>query len=796
MADLRQELQATLGAGYTLERELGGGGMSRVFVATESRLGRRVVVKVLRSEIAAGTSAERFEREMALCARCHHPHIVPLLAAGEVGGLPWFTMPLIEGESLRDRLARQGRLPVAEAVRLLAEVADALAYAHRLGIVHRDIKPENILLQDGHAVVADFGVAKAYQAATQAGHPSQVTGVGVIIGTLAYMAPEQAMGDPGVDHRVDLYALGVVGYELLTGRLPYAGHTPQAMLSAQLQGVPPPIARERPDCPAPVAALIGRLLAPEPGDRPATAEEARAELLAISSGAGIGAATPPRARRVWLAVGAPFVLVSLLLIALASRHRAGAGAAAPPSVEAGVKSLAVLPFENIGGDSTTTYFSDGLAEELISALGRLGGLRVASRTSAFAAKARSGDLREIGQRLSVATVLESSVRRDGPRVRVTARLVEVARDSQLWNGEYESRLENVFAVQDTIARAIAGALKVTLAGGGGAPLVAQGTSDPEAHDLYLKGREFLASRNPVSVRKSIDAFRAALARDSNYALAQAGLADAYSLAVPFGGFFPSEAIPLAKVAAHRALALDSTLPEVHVSLGIIAMFHDWDWGEADRQLSRAVALNPSSAQARLFHSWYLLLTGHAEEALAEIERAQKLDPLSLIINTRVASFLHFMGRDEEAIPAFKRALELDSTFAHARSGLALTYAELGRFKEALALPTSLEPMLGNFEVGEFAVVQAMAGRTAEARRILAEMEARRGSRYIGADGLAVVHVALGEHDAAFAELERAYSEKAFTIVIVRVEPAFAPLHADPRWGRLMARLNFPAGTTR
>ncbi|HEV8356600.1 MAG TPA: protein kinase [Gemmatimonadales bacterium] len=795
MAELWEQLQATLGGAYTLERELGGGGMSRVFVATERRLGRRVVVKVLRSEIAAGTSAERFEREMALCARCHHPHIVPLLAAGEVGGLPWFTMPLVEGESLRDRLERQGPLPVGEAVRLLTEVADALAYAHRLGIVHRDIKPENILLHDGHAVVADFGVAKAFHAATRAELPSQATGVGVVIGTPAYMAPEQAMGDAGVDHRVDLYALGVVAFELLTGQHPFSGMTPQAILAAQLNRTPPPIARARPECPPGLAALIGRLLAREPADRPATAEEVRAELLALAGGAAAHAGSRPPGRRVWLAVGAPFLAASLLLIALAARHRPNPRPA-PASGDAGVKSLAVLPFQNIGGDSTTNYFSDGLAEELISALGRLGGLRVASRTSAFAAKARSGDLREIGQRLAVATVLESSVRRDGPRVRVTTRLVDVARDSQLWTGEYESRLENVFAVQDTIAHAIAGALRITLARGGGARLVAQGTADPEAHDLYLRGREFLANRTPVSLRKAIDAFRAALARDSTYALAQAGLADAYSLAVPFGGFYPAEAIPLAETAAHRALALDSTLAEVHVSLGIIAMFHDWDWREASRRLSRAVQLNPSSAQARLFHAWYLLLTGRPEEGLAEVERARTLDPLSLIINTRVASFLHFMGRDAEAIPAFQRALALDSTFAPARAGLALSYAELGRFKEALSLPAPLESLLGTFEAGTFAAVQAMAGRPFEARRILGEMETVRKQRYMGAEGFADVRAVLGDTDAAFAELERGYRERAFTLVTIRVEPMLAPLHADPRWGRLMARLNFPPAPTR
>ncbi len=779
--DLRARLQATLGGAYTVERELVGGGMSQVFVAMENRLGRRVVVKVLRPEIAAGTSAERFEREMAFCARCSHPHIVPLLTTGDVGGLPYFTMPLVEGESLRDRIAGGNPLSIEEVTRLLREVADALAYAHRQGVVHRDIKPENILLHDGHAVVADFGVAKALHMATQTGAGLQNTGVGLVIGTPAYMAPEQAMGDPALDHRADLYALGVVGYETLTGYLPFSGVSIPALLSAQMTLTPAPLARARPDCPAALASLIERLLAKDPTERPQTADEVVTLLRPVVVRPGRGSNLPLRE----LALGGAALLVVLAAIGLALRRpRLPAAATAAPSI-------AVLPFDNIGGDSATTYFSDGMSEELISALGRLGGLRVASRTSSFAARAKSEDLKEIGQRLTVGAVLEGSVRRDGSRVRVTARLVDVARDSLLWTGEYENRLENVFAVQDTIARAIAAALRVTLAGGGRGALVSRGTTDPEAHDLYLRGRYFLAARNPASVHRAIEAFHSAVARDSNYALAQAGLAEAYSLGVPFADFSPGEAFPPAIAAARRALALDSTLAEVHVSLGIIAMFHDWDWTEADRRFSRAIQLNPSSAQARLFHSWYLMLTGRAEEAQVEIERARTLDPLSLIINTRVASFLHFRGHDVEAIPAFKRALEIDSTFAHARAGLALSYAMLGRFTEALALPTLVEPMLGNFEVGEPAVVQALGGRRAEAKRTLAELEGFRKRRYVGADAFAAGYAALGDTEAAFAELERAYREHSFTLVITRIEPMYAPLHGDRRWAGLMSRLNFP-----
>ena len=791
MPNLRDRLQHTLGTAYTIERELSGGGMSRVFVATETRLGRRVVVKVLRTELTTGTSTERFEREMALCARCHHPHIVPVLSTGEIEGLPWFTMPLVEGESLRDRLNRDGPLPVGEAIRLLAEIADALAYAHRLGVVHRDIKPENILLQDGHAVVADFGVAKALHAATLTDSALQVTGVGVVIGTPAYMAPEQATGETVIDHRVDLYALGVVAYELLTGKNPFSGTSPVQVVTAQLTRIPHSVAEERRDCPPVLAALIQRLLAKDPAVRPATADDVRAELQAIGSGT-FEAFARRRPRRTPLAVAIGALAVLALVYFGLIRDRSVPSDTGGAAVNPGTKSLAVLPFQNIGGDSTTDYFSAGITEELISALGRLEGLRVASRTSAFAARARSTDLREIGNRLGVGQVVEGTVQQSGQRVKVTARLVDVSRDAQLWAGEYRSELRDVFAVQDTIARAIAAALKVTLSGSAGAALVERGTRDSAAHDLYLRGRYYLAFRTAAALRKGREAFEAAIARDSSYPLAWAGLADAYNLGVPFAALPPSEAIPRAKAAALRALALDSTLAEVHTSLGFIAMFIDRDWSEAEGRLNRAVELNPSYVQGRLFRAWLYMLTGRSEESLAEIERARALDPLSLIIRTRIGTLLHFAGRDQDAIAAFKSALDIDSTFANARGGLALSYASAGRFQEALAMRPDPQPMFGNYEAGEWGAALALAGRTAEARRALAELERHREKRYVSADAFAMIHAALGDRDLAFAEFERSFVEGSWSPTIGTIEPTYKTLYRDPRWARLMARLNAPS----
>jgi serine/threonine-protein kinase len=756
--------------------------MSRVFVATETRLGRRVVVKVLRTEIAAGSSLARFEREMSLCARCHHPHIVPVLATGEVDGLPWFTMPLVEGESLRERLAQSGPLPIGEAIRLLSELADALDYAHRMSVIHRDLKPENILLQDGHAVLADFGVAKALYAASSEESALQVTDVGTVIGTPAYMAPEQAVGDL-VDHRVDLYALGVVAYEMLTGDLPFTGMTPSQMVSAQLTRAPAPVTQARRDCPPALATLIERLLARDPAERPGGAEEVRAELVSLSSGVAPGA--PRRSRGVLAAAIIGIAAAVALGVVLTSRRPTRS---APASTELRVKSLAVLPCRNIGGDSTTDYFSDGMADELITALGRLAGLRVASRASAFAARGRSDDLREIGRRLEVGAILECTVQQSGSRIRATARLVDAAGEVQLWDGEYRSEVRDVFAVQDTIARAIATALRLTLTGVAGTPLVEHGTQDTAAHDMILRGRYFLGLRTPAALLKAREAFESGVQRDPAYAAGWAGLADAYGLGIPYGVYSPDSALTRARTAALRALSLDSTLAEAHAALGFVVMFGDRNLEEAERRLDRAVELNPSHVQGRLLRAYVWMLKGGKEQALGEMEQARTLDPLSLIIRTRIGTMLHFVGRDVEAIGAFQRALEIDSTFAQARAGLALSYAMTGKLQDALRLRPHGEPLKGTYEAGQWGFVLARAGRPEEARRELATLQAQRKTRYVAADALAVIYSGLGQADSAFAELDRAVAGRSISQMITTVEPMFASLHRDPRWSRYLARL--------
>jgi len=465
---LREQLQASLGANYAIERELGGGGMSRVFVATEKTLGRTVVVKVLPPELAHAVSIERFRREIAMSARLQHPHIVPLLTAGETDSLPYYTMPFIDGESLRARLERVGELPLVDIVRVLRDVAGALAYAHEHGVVHRDIKPENVLLARQHALVADFGVSKALSASTTMGITSS-TSLGIALGTPAYMAPEQAAADPTTDGRADLYALGAMTYEMLTGSPPFAGRNAQATLAAHAGEAATPVHTRRATTPPALAALVMKLLEKRPADRPQTAEEVLAMLdgITTSSGSMLPFDAPKKRRRVpvW-AAGVAAVLIAGVIAAMATRARGGAAMSAMvglgTSGDIAPHSVAVLPFANVGRDTATEYFADGMADELTTALARVPGLKVAARSSAFTFRDQSVGAQHVGEMLHVGNVLEGSVRREGGRLRVTAQLVNTATGLASWSDSYEREMKDVFQVQDERTHAIIAALYPTL----------------------------------------------------------------------------------------------------------------------------------------------------------------------------------------------------------------------------------------------------------------------------------------------------------------------------------------------
>src|SRR5437870_4165629 len=591
MADHSERVRASLAGRYTIERELGRGGMATVYLARDLKHDRLVAVKVLRPELAAVLGAERFLREIRLTAQLQHPHILTLIDSGEADGFLYYVMPYVEGESLRQRLEREGQLPLDEALRITRAIASALDFAHARGVIHRDIKPENVMLHQGEPMVADFGIALAVSTAGR----ERLTETGLSLGTPAYMSPEQASAEPRLDGRSDQYSLACVLYEMLAGEPPYTGPTAQAIIAKRFSE-PVPHLRTVRDVPERVEQAVTKALAKVPAARFDTAAQF-GSALADKRPAVRAAVSPPR-RRLAVLLGLPVLALAAAGV-LHWRARASAGFSALPSV-------AVLPFANLSGDTATDYFSDGMTEELINALVQVQGLRVPARTSAFAFKGKTADIGEVGRRLNVANVVEGSVRREGTTVRITAQLITVSNGYHVWSRTYDRDLRGVLAVQEEIARAIAGALEVKLRQADVAALARRYPENVEAYDLYLRGRYFWYRRTADGMRKAIEYYQRAIALDSGYALAYRGLADAYVLGGQFGYLPRREAYPKAKAAALKAVALDSGLAEGFVSLARVRQNYDWDWPGAQQAFRRAIELNPRYGLA---HSWYGLFLG-------------------------------------------------------------------------------------------------------------------------------------------------------------------------------------------
>ncbi|MEO7363183.1 MAG: protein kinase, partial [Gemmatimonadaceae bacterium] len=554
---LFQQLQESLGTAYTVQRELGGGGMSQVYLAVENRFQRRVVIKVLSPELSEGLSGERFEREIGLAAGLQQANIVPVITAGYVNGLPWYSMPFVDGETLRVRMLR-GAVPVSEAVAILKDIARALAYAHEQGIVHRDIKPENVLLSGDAAVVADFGIAKALSASKTRAPGGTLTRVGTSIGTPAYMAPEQAVGGD-VDHRADIYSWGVIAYELVAHHHPFAERTTaQQLIAAHIAETPRALPAS-----TPAAALIARTLSKNPDDRPSSAKELIDALNSVVTTGNRVQAVPSRRRA---AIAAGVGIVMLLSFGIFVARRSNSAAVAPDT--SAINTIAVLPFVNTSGNAQDEYFSDGMTDELAHALSQLPGLRLTGRTSAFSFKGKSVNASDIGKALAVAGIVEGTVRRSGDRLRVTASLTSTIDGKRRWSDSYESSAKDVFTVQDELTKAMVTALAPALRGDSPVKVAEhmRGTNDAIAYDDYLKGRHFWELRGTVNLVRAVENFRRAIKRDPSFARAYAGLAMVYAVLPGYAGD-PMDTLTTASVlAAKQALSLDSTLTDAKLAL--------------------------------------------------------------------------------------------------------------------------------------------------------------------------------------------------------------------------------------
>jgi serine/threonine-protein kinase len=748
---------------YEVVACLGAGGMGEVYRARDTRLGRDVAVKVLPPEAAAKEAdVLRFKQEAHAVSSLNHPNILTVLDFGQTDSFTYIVTEYIEGETLRRRMLAGG-LAVEEVLEVAAQIAGALAAAHRAGIVHRDIKPENVMLRpDGYVKVLDFGIAKLTGAHaeydTEAPTMARIeTSPGMVLGTFRYMSPEQARGLL-LDARSDIFSLGVVLYEMLTGRALFDGETGADILVAILKKDPPPLDEIVPDLPPEVEMTVMRCLEKEREQRYQTARELADDLKRLARGnSSLSPARP----------------------------------AADPR-----PSIAVLPFANMSTDPESEFFCDGLAEELLNALAKLEDLRVAARTSAFSFKGKGVDVREIGRKLGVATVLEGSLRKAGNRVRIMAQLIDVADGCHLWSERFDRTMDDVFEVQDEISQSIVDALTVRLVRAGalapGAWQPRRASTRPvnvEAHEAFLKGRFYWNQRTWESIRRGIECFTESVGKDPLYAPAYVGLADSLNLLGYYNERPPAQAFPQAKAAALKALEIDGSIAGAHASLGYTHLFYEWDWPAAGREFRRAIELDPTYASAYQWYGWYFFAAGQLDEAVATIRRAHEIDPLSPIINAHFALSLSHAGRHDEALRTLGETLDLNPNFMVGHLLLGWANVNKGVLDAATEhLDRAVELSGGKFGMGHLGHAYAVSGREAEARTMLGRLEEVSRQRYISPLEFAFVHAGLGETNRAVEYLESACRDRTGDLIRLKLQPWPDALRSDPRFADIARRI--------
>jgi serine/threonine-protein kinase len=787
---------------YRIIEKLGEGGMGVVYKAEDVRLGRQVALKFLSPDLVKDAAAlDRFQREARTASSLNHPHICALYDVGQHETGPFLVLELLEGQTLRDRIAG-APLPIELLVDIGVQIADALDAAHSRGIIHRDIKSANIFVTPRNQIkILDFGLAKLTAAApaetTELSHaptmlPShQKTGDGRTIGTIGFMSPEQARGED-LDARTDLFSFGIVLYEMATGRAPFAGRTTAVIFEAIFHATPPAPTTLVPTLPAEIDRITAKALEKDRELRYQTAAELRADLKRLKRETDSAnevttlKTAPKKPSRFKMSPAVIAVVVAAIVLAAT-----GLGVYRKFFAGSAIDSVAVLPFTASGAVGDTEYLTDGISETLINDLSQLPGLRVSARSVVFRYKGRDYDPQQVGRDLNVKAIITGRVSVRGGRLVVQADLMDVANGSQLWGGQYNKAMTEILNVQDEIAGDIFDNLRLRITGEDMKRATRRFTDDPDAYQSYLQGRFYWNQGTLPAYKRAIEFFQRAIDKDPKYALAYTGLADSY---LALGSYFV-ETLPEAKAAAERAIALDPSLAEAHVALGRIKLWLDWDWPSAEREFTKGIELNPTSALAHGEYAMYLSTLGRADDSLREATRARELDPQASAGNAALGWVLLYAGRADQAISQFRTTLETDPNSLSAHQGLGAALADAGRNDEALA---ELERALALSEnsavvLGHVGYAHARRGDRAAASRIVKNLESMSERAYVPSSAFALVLTGLGDKAGALGWLERAYDEHDFAMVFLRVAPWFKTLRGDARFDQLSSRLSAPSG---